>query len=82
MKLCAEGMEIVTNTYEIISEFKFTSELGENAEVDNLLENFIKSVCVYLHECCMNPYLRYKAEMKDYLKGMSIITFIYNEIKS
>lgn len=30
----------------------------------------------------MNPYLRYKAEMKDYLKGMSIISFIYNEIKS
>lgn len=28
MKLCSEGMEIITNTYEMISEFKFSSELG------------------------------------------------------
>lgn len=75
-------METITNTYEIISEYKFRSELGENAEVDNLLENFMKSMCMYLKECCMNPYLRYKAEMKEYLKGMSIISLIYNEVKN
>ena len=82
VKLCTEGMEAITNTYEIISEFKYSSELGENAEIDHLLESFLKSMCLYLKECCLNPYLRYKAEMKEYLKGMTIISLMYNEVKS
>ena len=51
----------------MILNFKQTNDLGENAEVDNLLENLVKSIINYLHECCMNPYIRFKAEMKSYL---------------
>ena len=29
----------------------------------------------------MNPYIRYKAEMKNYLEGLSLINSIFNDIK-
>lgn len=81
MRLCYEAMEAVIKTYEMIINYKLNSELGENAEVDNLLENLIKSVLEYLTECCLNPYIRYKAEMISYLEGMDIISNIFNDIK-
>lgn len=38
-----------------------------------MLENFIKTISTYLHECCMNPYLRYKSGMREYLEGFGIL---------
>ena len=37
MRLCVDAMDTITTTFEMIINFKQTSELGENAEVDNLL---------------------------------------------
>lgn len=80
-RLCVDAMETIATTFEMIVNFKQTNELGENAEVDNLLENLIKSITQYLYECCMNPHIRYKAEMKNYLEGLSLINTIFNDIK-
>lgn len=67
MNLCTEGMETVSNILEAIMKYKHKNPLNQNAEVDNSLDLFVKCVLGYVKQCCMNPYLRYKSEMKQYL---------------
>lgn len=35
---------------------------------------------VYVKQCCMNPYIRFKSEMKQYLEGLNLISNILNDI--
>lgn len=61
-------------------KYKHTNQLGENAEVDNSLELFMRTVLTYVRQCCMNPYIRFKSEMKQYLEGLTLISNILGDI--
>lgn len=73
-------MDTVGKMFEAIVKFKQTNELGENAEIDSMLEQFVKAILLYLKQCCMNPYIRFKGEMKKYLEGLGLIRSILNDI--
>jgi hypothetical protein len=45
-----------------------------------MIENFVKILINYLRECCTNPHIRLKSDMKNYLNGLDLIVKILKEI--
>jgi hypothetical protein len=45
-----------------------------------MIENFLKLLESYLRECCTNPHIRLKNDMKNYLGGVDLIVKLLKEI--
>jgi hypothetical protein len=46
-----------------------------------MLENFLKNLEEYLRECCTNPHIRLKSDMRSYLSGVDLIVSLLKEIE-
>jgi hypothetical protein len=73
-------MTAIQKIFEVILNFKEESEVGDSAQVDTMIENFLKSLLVYLKECCTNPHIRIRIETKSYLSGLELIINLFDEI--
>jgi|LakMenEpi03Aug12_release.lakeMendotaPanAssembly.Ray.scaffolds.fasta_scaffold3357421_1 hypothetical protein len=73
-------MTAIQKIFEVILNFKEESEVGDSAQVDTMIENFLKSLLVYLKECCTNPHIRIRIETKSYLSGLELIVNLFEEI--
>lgn len=76
LDLCSETMRVIHKIFETIQVYKSTSEVSDTAQVDTMIENFLKTLIVYLRECCTNPHIRLKSDMKNYLNGLDLIVNI------
>ena len=81
LELCVETMRGVQQLLSSIEVYRRNSEARESAQVDTMLENFLKLLEEYLRECCTNPHIRLKSEMRSYLSGVDLVVKILKEIE-
>lgn len=81
VKLSSETMRAVTSALEMILNFRVLAELRQDAQTDITLENYMKRLCEYLREICINSHIRYRPKMMDYLEGIGFVQKMFKEIE-
>ena len=80
-ELCVQSMKGVHQILASVELYHRQSEARESAQVDIILENFLKVLEGYLRECCTNPHIRLKTDMKSFISGVDLIAKILKEIE-
>jgi hypothetical protein len=81
LELCVETMKTVQQILGSIEKYRRGSEARESAQVDTMLESFLKLLQEYLRECCTNPHIRLKSDMRSYLSGLDFIVKVLREVE-
>jgi hypothetical protein len=81
LELCVETMRAVQQLLSSIEAYRRSSEARELAQVDTMLESFLKHLQEYLRECCTNPHVRLKSDMRSYLSGLDLVVKILKEVE-
>ncbi len=81
MKLSSEAMSAVHDALEMLLNFRALSELKHNAQIDVTYENYLKKMGDYLRELCLNPHIRYRPKMLEFLDGIKTIRELFKDIE-
>jgi hypothetical protein len=73
-------MKTVQQLLSSVEKYRRGSEARELAQVDTMLESFLKMLQEYLRECCTNPHIRLKSDMRSYLSGLDLVVKILREV--